>query len=199
MARKIVLKENGLSNTPNTPNGYKYLGDDSGNISEKIGATISAIGGSIIESKITIPTSNVKTLNSAPYELIPAPGAGKVIDVISAVSRFIGGTVSYANSGYIKVQYGGSGGSVFASFYGNPNSTLGTEVFETLADWISDGSSSAVIGNPAFLKLRTSTGFDSAGDESFQENESIELWASTDNTIGNSDMIMYLTYRILTL
>ena len=45
MARKIIYKENGLTGTNNTPGGYKYLGYDGLVLSEKAGATISAIGG----------------------------------------------------------------------------------------------------------------------------------------------------------
>jgi hypothetical protein len=46
MARKIILREDGLSGSPNTPSGYKFIGDSEGSISEKVGATVSAIGGS---------------------------------------------------------------------------------------------------------------------------------------------------------
>lgn len=45
MARKIVLKEDGLTGTSNTPSGYKYLGDSGGDISQKVGGTVSVIGG----------------------------------------------------------------------------------------------------------------------------------------------------------
>ena len=45
MARKIIYRENGLTGSNNTPGGYKYLGYDGLVLSEKTGATISAIGG----------------------------------------------------------------------------------------------------------------------------------------------------------
>lgn len=45
MARKIIYKQNGLSGQPDTPTGYKYLGYDGDSLSEKAGATVSAIGG----------------------------------------------------------------------------------------------------------------------------------------------------------
>jgi len=45
MARKIIYRENGLTGSNNTPSGYKYLGYDGLVLSEKAGATISAIGG----------------------------------------------------------------------------------------------------------------------------------------------------------
>lgn len=45
MAKRLILKENGLAGSSNAPDGYKYLGDDGGNISEKVGATATPIGG----------------------------------------------------------------------------------------------------------------------------------------------------------
>lgn len=52
MARKIVLKENGLSGQPNTPSGYKYLGYDNQTLSEKAGPTVSGIGGVVTPNYI---------------------------------------------------------------------------------------------------------------------------------------------------
>jgi len=45
MAKKIILKENGLVGSSTTPSGYKFIGDNDGNISQKVGATVSEIGG----------------------------------------------------------------------------------------------------------------------------------------------------------
>lgn len=42
MARGIILKNNGLSSTPNVPNGYKLIGFDDDKFSIKSGATISS-------------------------------------------------------------------------------------------------------------------------------------------------------------
>jgi hypothetical protein len=47
MARKIILKDSGLNNIGNSPTGYKCVGYDGQVISEKNGATISAIGGGV--------------------------------------------------------------------------------------------------------------------------------------------------------
>jgi hypothetical protein len=44
MAKKIILKENGLVGSSTTASGYKFIGDNDGNISQKIGATVSGIG-----------------------------------------------------------------------------------------------------------------------------------------------------------
>ena len=46
MARGIIFKNNGINELSNSPSGYKYLGYDGESLSEKSGATVSAIGGS---------------------------------------------------------------------------------------------------------------------------------------------------------
>ena len=52
MARKILLKEDGLTGTSNTPSGYRYVGYDGTTVSEKAGATVSSIGGGSLGYKI---------------------------------------------------------------------------------------------------------------------------------------------------
>jgi hypothetical protein len=75
MARKIVLKENGLAGSGNTPSGYKYLGDSSGDISEKIGATISAIGGRPYKVYTALLT---QTASNAPFANVLEDTIGNV-------------------------------------------------------------------------------------------------------------------------
>jgi hypothetical protein len=45
MARKVIFKDDGINGLSNSPLGYKYVGYDGQVISEKNGATVSAIGG----------------------------------------------------------------------------------------------------------------------------------------------------------
>lgn len=45
MARKILFKYNGLNQTGNAPDGYKFIGYDGYVASDKIGATVSPLGG----------------------------------------------------------------------------------------------------------------------------------------------------------
>lgn len=52
MANKIILKENGINNAGDSPSGYKYLGFDGESFSEKSGATVSSIGGSLVRRLI---------------------------------------------------------------------------------------------------------------------------------------------------
>lgn len=45
MARKIILKEDGLTGSTNAPSGYRYVGYNGSIPAEKYGATVSPIGG----------------------------------------------------------------------------------------------------------------------------------------------------------
>lgn len=65
MARKVILKENGLSESGTAPSGYKYFGDSGGDISQKVGATVSGIGGStykVVSGFFTQFSTNAPTL-----------------------------------------------------------------------------------------------------------------------------------------
>lgn len=64
MARKIILKEDGLNNTTNTPSGYKFLGYDGESLSDKRGATISLIGGGSSNLSNTLLTGNLSGTSS---------------------------------------------------------------------------------------------------------------------------------------
>ncbi len=73
MARKIILKEDGLNGAGAAPTGYKYLGDDAGTVSQKVGATVSGLGGSEwTETIVNISASQLLNLGTSPVELLPA-------------------------------------------------------------------------------------------------------------------------------
>lgn len=100
MANKIILKENGLINTPNTPTGYKYFGYNGTVISEKSGATVSAISsGDWLEVVINISSSQLLNMNTTPIELLPAPGSGKYYDIDVAIFETYYNTTQYNVSG----------------------------------------------------------------------------------------------------
>jgi len=52
MASKIIYKESGLTNQPDAPTGYKFVGFNSGDFSEKSGSTVSVIGGESSSYKV---------------------------------------------------------------------------------------------------------------------------------------------------
>ena len=99
MARKIILKENGLSGSGNAPDGYKYLGDSVGSISEKVGATVSAIGGSSEWLTLETPAFNhsqILTMGSSPLPILPnVLASNEWYDVESIISLRKGGGYTY--------------------------------------------------------------------------------------------------------
>lgn len=48
---------------------------------------------------VTIPTASVLTLNATPYTLVPAPGAGKILEFVDAIAQLDYNSVAYAGVG----------------------------------------------------------------------------------------------------
>ena len=64
----------------------------------------------ITQAKVTIPAARVKTLKANPYELVPAPGAGYVLELV-ALSLFLDFTApAMATIADAQVFYGSTGG-----------------------------------------------------------------------------------------
>lgn len=124
-------------------------------------------------AKLTIASADVLTLNSTPIEIVAAPGAGYAIDVISATFKATFNSVAYATNIDIDIR------------------TIGSSVNLTT--------------NVAKLGFTTNTinafalKADPAADQII-ENTGIELFVETGNpTAGDSDITVYVTYRIITL
>lgn len=136
----------------------------------------------IQQAIITIPTASVLTLNSIPYQIAAAPGAGYAIQVISANARIkTYGGVAYATNVTITLI---SDTAISASNYQALNNT------------ILQRTSSCIKG---FTLVATGGG---AGDDNsvFIENKALMAYVLTGNpTAGNSDIIINVLYRIITL
>lgn len=104
MARKIILKENGLSGSTNTPTGYRYVGFDGGVISEKTGATVSSITGEpyytvVLTNSMLLATASMDENNNGGLEIrVPSVIDGKRIILTSALLE-INGTIEYPFAG----------------------------------------------------------------------------------------------------
>lgn len=61
--------------------------------------------GPIKFKEVTINTAEVLTLNSVPVEIIPAPGAGKMILILSADAILIYNTITYATNTDLQLKY----------------------------------------------------------------------------------------------
>lgn len=78
MARKIVLKDSGLDSAGNSPSGYSYLGKSGSDLSEKVGATVSTVGGSeYTYTEVSVSSAQILNMGTSPIELLATPGASK--------------------------------------------------------------------------------------------------------------------------
>lgn len=108
MARKIVLKENGLAGSDNAPSGYKYLGDSGGDISEKVGATVSALGGGseYTETIVNISSAQILAMGDTPIELLPLSGSSKYYDIPYIIIEYVRVSSHYTLTEVLKVTGG---------------------------------------------------------------------------------------------
>jgi len=88
---------------------------------------------SAIEKLVTVPVSatDLATLGSIPIQLIPAPGVGKYIEIVSVAVKYNYGTTAYIFGGAVVVNVGGT--ALYnpvvidsAGFLSLPNSIIGT-------------------------------------------------------------------------
>ena len=87
MAKRIYLKEDGLSGSGPVPVGYKQIGYEGATFSEKSGFTSSTIGGGSewIETIVNISSSQILNMGTTPIELLPASGENKYYDIESII------------------------------------------------------------------------------------------------------------------
>ena len=124
-------------------------------------------------ASVVIPTASVLTLNATPIEIVAAQGAGKFIEVISASVSIVFNSVAYATNTNLQVI---NSGSTIEQF-GSP--TLDASVTQ-IANF------SAATPSAAQVQLTSNTAL----------NVSVK---SGDPTAGNSDITVYVLYRVVTI
>src|SRR6185503_6279720 len=66
-------------------------------------------------TQVTVPTASVLLLNTTPYTLVAAPGAGKFIAVVEISAKLVFNTVAYTGANALEFRYtDGSGAKVAA-------------------------------------------------------------------------------------
>jgi len=158
---------------------------------------------------VNITPAQILTLNSAPVQLLPAPGAGQYIELVSAVVGFINGTIAYnpitPNYTWLSVGYSvtGSGSEeihLLATFF----NTIPAALFESanlvekrVLNFVDDYSITQIfsgIGNK--VKLSEAYGIGGYASDTFV-NLPLYLYTGTDYTDGNCELRVDLTYRII--
>jgi len=130
-------------------------------------------GVSIYEVKLVIPTADVLTLNSVPIELIPAPGVGFAIELISASMKMVFNSVAYAT--YMRVLLLTAGAAQKQVEFHNT-------VLSSASSTFNSTSTNALSGTKLI--------------ENAAVNATVDVG---DPTAGDSDITIYATYRIITL
>jgi len=125
-------------------------------------------------AKLTIASADVLTLNTTPIEIIAAPGVGYAIEVISTSVYIDFNTTPYATNIQLQVFNLGASKPLFA---------------QNILD--------ASVATRRFLTKQAAT---LATDTQILENASLQVSVKTgDPTAGDSDITIYVTYRIITL
>lgn len=155
------------------------MADDCCTSCDSLGLPIGPIGnpGSIIGAvaTVTVPTASVLLLNGTPYTLLPAPGIGKAIQLLSWSGRIVYNTTTYA-----------------------ANTTL--QIYCDTATAV-QGNNTTILPSTASRHLRGQL-VDASGTTSTQlvANKALMLNTLTGNpTTGNSDLILYINYQIIDL
>ena len=125
-------------------------------------------------AKLTIATADVLHLNTTPIEIVAAPGAGYAIEVISASMKMVYNSATYATNTSLELITAGATNSQASTVIKNSASTI--------------------------RRFADATTLASATATQLVENAALNVTvASGDPTAGDSDITIYVTYRIITL
>jgi len=125
-------------------------------------------------AKLTIATADVLTLNTTPIEIVAAPGAGYAIEVISASMKMVYVSATYATNTSLELLTAGATNSQASTVIKNSASTI--------------------------RRFADATTLASATATQLVDNAALNVTvASGDPTAGDSDITVYVTYRIITL
>jgi hypothetical protein len=127
----------------------------------------------IIDKTITIPSVDVLTLFTTPYLLIASPGVGYYIQVLTAACKVNFNSIAYA-----------------------VNTTL--NVYTDTATRVQHAFSNGLNATLSRIGVSAQQGTNAAADTQLISDKGVYLTSQTGNpTTGDSDIIIYLTYRII--
>jgi len=125
-------------------------------------------------AKLTIASADVLHLNTTPIEIVAAPGAGYAIEVISASMKMVYNSATYATNTSLELITAGATNSQASTVIKNSASTI--------------------------RRFADATTLASATATQLVDNAALNVTvASGDPTAGDSDITIYVTYRIITL
>lgn len=149
--------------------GLVYQADYSANYTDRSVVDKGFVDTRVNTIKVSLSAAQILTANSVPIEVVAAPGAGKIISVLSALCKFTYGTTQFDGGG------------------------LGNLILDTLTDPI---MSTGVIGNSTSSFDVLSQAY---GGTQFAPNLALLFKTDSDSTVGDSTIDLYITYSIITL
>ena len=148
------------------------------NVSEWNGATYDtkSIDGEkfILSTKVTLSAAQIKTISTVPISVISAPGAGKVIEIVSAFLSFNYGTVTFDASFNFEV-------SLYTDTANGRQYTTANNILNKTSSTIQTFDKDASVAGQLV------------------DNKAIFIDGGDDSTVGDSTIDLYINYRIITL
>ena len=139
-------------------------------------SSIKAAFGNVQAASLSIPTASVLTLNATPLDIVAAPGAGYAIEVVAASYKLTYNSIAYATNTRLQL------------ITDTADVAQSSSVSTALAATVTQMSDINTINNPTALQTK------------IIENKSLKVQVSTGNpTAGNSDIKVYVLYRIITV
>jgi len=126
--------------------------------------------------KVSLTSANILALNTTPFVLISAPGAGKILNVLNVKYRYNFVSTAYTGGGSIYCNIGG--------FYVTDNTQNEFALSSTATRFI----------KPVMVNLEQSSTSTSA-----YENIALSLFCTNAQLNGNGTFDVYITYNTITL
>lgn len=139
-------------------------------IDEKIGDVL-GISGSILTKKVTIPSSDILALHSTPIVLLPAPGAGKFINVLTVCATISNGTTPYVASAGLAIY------------------------IDTASNNLMGSSDTLIYTDDRIHQFA----FTNDNSQFIIDKELMIKSGSPNPTSGDGDLLLYITYQIITV
>ena len=143
------------------------------------GAT-GADGAGFLTARIALSNADIKTANSVPIDAIAAPGAGYAIEIVSASVKYVYYGAAFDIGKYFTLQ---ANTGDYAQYRSGNVLNKASSRFSKFTD------TSAIM---------FTTGNTDLGNQ-LVDNDKITIKADADSAIGESNAIIYITYRIVTL